>query len=135
MRAQVTALCVIVGEQIWVYEDADEDDGNLYVHHDILLPEFPLCVAWLDCPPSSSGREAGNLAAVGSMGPGIEIWNLNITDAVEPLAVLGGPLLPTEDQAVAQAEAAASQKKKKVKKKHKKQVWMSFMQGGCWPQR
>lgn len=23
------------------------DDGNLYTHHDITLPEFPLCLAWL----------------------------------------------------------------------------------------
>ena len=27
------------------------EDGNLYVHHDISLPDFPICLAWLDCPP------------------------------------------------------------------------------------
>ena len=27
------------------------DDGTMFVHHDITLPEFPLCLAWLDCPP------------------------------------------------------------------------------------
>ena len=37
--------------QVWVYEEADEVGGpsNLYVHHDILLPAFPLSVAWTDC--------------------------------------------------------------------------------------
>jgi len=37
--------------QVWVYEEADEVGGpsNLYVHHDILLPAFPLAVAWTDC--------------------------------------------------------------------------------------
>ena len=27
------------------------EDGDLYTHHDIALPDFPLCLAWLDCPP------------------------------------------------------------------------------------
>ena len=27
------------------------NDGALFVHHDINLPEFPLCLAWMDCPP------------------------------------------------------------------------------------
>ena len=27
------------------------EEGNLFVHHDISLPDFPLCLAWLDCPP------------------------------------------------------------------------------------
>ena len=27
------------------------NDGTLFVHHDINLPEFPLCLAWMDCPP------------------------------------------------------------------------------------
>lgn len=102
--------------EVWVYEDADEDDGNLYVHHDILLPEFPLCLAWLDCPPSSSGRETGNLAAVGSMSPGIEIWNLNIADAVEPLASLGGlAASPAADASPKLPEDATKQKKAKRK--------------------
>ncbi|QRW18186.1 WD40 repeat protein [Rhizoctonia solani] len=36
---------------IYIYNDNDE---NLYVHHDILLPSFPLCLEWLDFPPTSS---------------------------------------------------------------------------------
>jgi periodic tryptophan protein 1 len=49
-----------------VYEEpaAEGDDGNLYVHHDVMLPAFPLAVAWLDCDPASR-RQRANLAAVG----------------------------------------------------------------------
>lgn len=43
------------------------DDGDLYTHHDIALPDFPLCLAWLDCPPylsegqqQSTGNYMGN---------------------------------------------------------------------------
>lgn len=47
-----------------MYEDAGDDGApNLYVHHDIILPAFPLSVAWLDCNPASSSQIA-NLAAV-----------------------------------------------------------------------
>ncbi|KAK9811052.1 hypothetical protein WJX73_009420 [Symbiochloris irregularis] len=106
--------------EAWVYEDADEDNGNLYVHHDILLPEFPLCLTWLDCPPSSSGRVSGNLAAVGSMGPGIEIWNLNVVDTVEPLACLGGPETSAAGEAAGDGSAEDGQKTTKKKKKKRK---------------
>lgn len=30
----------------------------MYVHHDIILPAFPLCTAWLDCSPK--GDDKGN---------------------------------------------------------------------------
>ncbi|MCI05905.1 putative WD repeat-containing protein C17D11.16, partial [Trifolium medium] len=32
----------------------------------------------------------GNFLAVGSMGPSIEIWDLDVIDEVEPCVVLGG---------------------------------------------
>ena len=39
--------------QVWVYEEADErGPANLYVHHSVMLPAFPLSVAWMDCDPS-----------------------------------------------------------------------------------
>ena len=101
--------------QVWVYEDDEEDDdgrepgANLYVHHDIMLPAFPLCLAWLDYTPS--GQEHGNLVAVGSMEPGIELWALDVVDAVEPLATLGGRL-PVASEAAEDEET--TRKKKKV---------------------
>lgn len=52
-----------------MYNEGEEDGGeaNLYVHHDILLPSFPLAVTWMDCGgPASAGGAAGNFAAVGT---------------------------------------------------------------------
>src|SRR5882757_8017777 len=37
--------------EIYVYDESQE---NLYVHHDLMLPNFPLCLEWLDFPPTSS---------------------------------------------------------------------------------
>lgn len=57
------------------------------MHHDIPLPSFPLCLA--------HGRVGGtgtlgNFCAVGTFSPGIEIWNLDVLNALEPSCVLGG---------------------------------------------
>lgn len=68
-------------------------DGSLYTHHDILLPDFPLCLAWLDCPPFTADgaqQTVGNYIAVGTFSPAIELWNLDVLDPIEPSAVLGG---------------------------------------------
>ena len=102
---------------MWVYEEADEAGGpsNLYVHHDILLPAFPLAVAWLDCNPGD-GPEAGNYAAVGTMSPGVEIWDLDVADSVEPLASLGGEIGGETISAVAGDEAVSKKGKKKKSK-------------------
>ena len=71
--------------EAFVYE---EPQDNLYPHHDIPLPVFPLCVEWLNFRPSGGGR--GNFAAVGTFAPYIELWDLDILDALEPIAILGG---------------------------------------------
>ena len=102
-----------------MYEEADEVGGpsNLYVHHDILLPAFPLSLAWLDCGPS--GRtQSGNLAAVGTMNPGIEIWDLDVIDTVEPVATLGGEL--QQGGAPENGKEQNSKQKKREKKASKK---------------
>ena len=59
----------------------------MFVHHDIPLPAFPLCMSHGDIGPTGS---AGNFCAVGTFGPGIEIWNLDVLNALEPSCVLGG---------------------------------------------
>ena len=103
-----------------MYEEADEVGGppNLYVHHDILLPAFPLSVAWLDCNPQGY-VEPGNYAAVGTMSPGIEIWDLDVVDSVEPLASLGGSIDGATPLASEAAEGKAISKKVKGKKEKK----------------
>ncbi|KAK4408069.1 putative WD repeat-containing protein C17D11.16 [Sesamum angolense] len=73
-----------------------DGDSNMYVHHDIVIPAFPLCTAWLDCPLKGGERgdislSIGNFIAVGSMEPAIEIWILILyMDEVQPSATLGG---------------------------------------------
>ena len=102
--------------EVLVYED---DNDNLYVHHDIMLPAVPLCVEWLDMPvgEETGKREMGNFVAVGTMGPEIEVWDLDVVDSMYPNAILGQE--PSEE-AQAQSNGDSSQKKKNKKKKKPK---------------
>lgn len=70
--------------EVHVYE---EKTGNLFVHHDIHLPSYPLS---LSHGTINSDGEAGNFIAVGSFDLGIEVWNLDVLDALEPVCILGG---------------------------------------------
>lgn len=71
----------------------DNNTGGLYVHHDIPLPAFPLCLAHGQvCGPTT-----GNFCAVGTFSPGIEIWNLDVLNALEPSCTLGGEDTSTVD--------------------------------------
>ncbi|KAJ1383894.1 WD40/YVTN repeat-like-containing domain superfamily [Sesbania bispinosa] len=90
--------------EVWILEDANSSEMNMYIHHDIIIPAFPLCTAWLDCP--LKGGERGNFLAVGSMEPSIEIWDLDVIDEVQPCVVLGG-----------KAEKKKKGKKKSIKYK------------------
>ncbi|KAF9267928.1 transducin family protein/WD-40 repeat family protein [Marasmius fiardii PR-910] len=83
--------------EIYVYEESEE---NLYVHHDLMLPNFPLCLEWLDFPPASTSSSPsndptnsgfGNYIAVGTFDPEIEIWSLDVVEAMYPNTVLGRP--------------------------------------------
>ncbi len=118
---------------MWLYEEV-EGEVNGYVHHDILLPAFPLALAWMDVDPSGV-RERANMVAVASMEPGIEIWDLDVLNAVEPACTLGGYEAPStsapaaaaeddaEDEQMDEAAAKAKRlaKKKAAKKKKAKQ--------------
>ena len=185
-------------QQLWVYEEPDErGPANLFVHHTLLLPAFPLCLAWLDCDPLAQvrtlgtlcaphgcmarggareglwvvhlpcppnhccsrspapssphlpacprarpppapqpvllQRARGNFAAVGSFEPGIEIWDMDVLDAVEPIATLGGADYAAARTAAAGAAAApggSEQRKKKKKKKAKASVCLCVCVGG-----
>lgn len=74
--------------EVYVYEPEEE---NLYVHHDIMLPAFPLCLEWLDFRLGrNAGKEGGgNYVAVGTFDPEIEIWDLDVIDSMYPDAILG----------------------------------------------
>jgi periodic tryptophan protein 1 len=81
--------------EIYVYEEQaiGESGGiedNLYVHHDLMLPFFPLCLEWIDFPFEDKNGEKGNFVAVGSFEKQIEIWNLDVLDLVYPTVTLNG---------------------------------------------
>ncbi|CAK8994565.1 unnamed protein product [Durusdinium trenchii] len=69
--------------ELYVFE---EEEVNMYVHHDISLGAYPLCVEWM--ARSSAGVE-GCFAAVGSIDHSIQLWNLEEPDPLEPVQVLG----------------------------------------------
>lgn len=84
-------------------------EPSLYVHHDIMLPAFPLCVEWINYRPGQTvvdqgSLNIGNFAAIGTFDPQIEIWNLDCVDKAFPDLILG------------QNSLDSKQKKKKKKK-------------------
>ncbi|KAF9448666.1 WD40 repeat-like protein [Macrolepiota fuliginosa MF-IS2] len=110
--------------EIYVYDESQE---NLYVHHDLMLPNFPLCLEWLDFPPTTSSSSAtpictnpakpgfGNFIAVGTLDPEIEIWSLDLVEAMYPTSILGRP-----DETKAHVPTPlGTGKKKRKKQKHR----------------
>jgi len=76
--------------EVYVY---DEENGSLFVHHDIPLPTFPLCTSWIGCGKEIFGPQvttnSKNYIAVGSFKPLIEIWNLDVIDVLQATVTLG----------------------------------------------
>jgi len=64
----------------------DEDEANMYVHHDVMLNAYPLCVEWLS---SAGGASEGSFGAVGLIDHSIQIWDLEEMEPMEPAKVLG----------------------------------------------
>lgn len=72
--------------EVYVYNEAED---SLYVHHDILLESFPLCLEWLSFDPALNGK-SGNYVALGTMENDIQIWDLDIVNTIEPAYILAG---------------------------------------------
>ena len=81
--------------EVYIY---DHKTSDLYVHHEIILSSYPLCMEWLH---TFHGQKS-NLVVVGTFLPEIEIWDLNKEDC-EPLYTLGS----------IEAETQGKKKKKK----------------------
>ncbi|KAJ9435051.1 putative WD repeat-containing protein C17D11.16 [Diplonema papillatum] len=82
--------------EVYVYDDEHE---NVYLHHDIMLPAIPLCVAWASSGRKKDGTavEGGSFAAVTTFLPFIEVWDLDIIDAPDPAITLGGCKRPSDN--------------------------------------
>eukprot|EP00467_Chlorarachnion_reptans_P012758 CAMPEP_0114511502 /NCGR_PEP_ID=MMETSP0109-20121206/14433_1 /TAXON_ID=29199 /ORGANISM="Chlorarachnion reptans, Strain CCCM449" /LENGTH=410 /DNA_ID=CAMNT_0001691037 /DNA_START=42 /DNA_END=1274 /DNA_ORIENTATION=- len=111
-----TDFVLIAGHTEQEYSSAevhifDKDRSAVYVHHDIVLPSFPLCMSYYSNGDAKS-EERRNYLAVGTFEPAIEIWDLDVVDAIEPVAALGGREEPKPVQ--------FSKKKKGKKRKSKK---------------
>ncbi|KAJ2617073.1 rRNA-processing protein [Coemansia sp. RSA 1365] len=74
--------------EVCVYEG---ESDNLFVHHDFMLPAFPLAVEWLDYRVGKKAEQpgGGNYVAVATFEPRIELWDLDTLDAMYPDLVLG----------------------------------------------
>lgn len=91
--------------EVYIYE---HDKGNMYVHHEVILGAYPLCLEWI---PAWQGSKA-NLMAVGTFLPEIEIWNLD-SEGCDPLTILGSVDL-SEQAKQSSASVAKKYKKKDV---------------------
>lgn len=113
---------------VYIYDDkADEgesEQSSLYIHHDIMLPSFPLCIEWINYRVGKGKDESnpdapGNFAAVGTFDPEIEIWNIDAVDSPLPDLILGQK--PGDEKTV-MTESEKSMKKKQRKKAIKKKI-------------
>ncbi len=86
---------------VYVY---NENDGDMYIHHDLVLNSPPLCVEWLN----ASGSGYSNMCAIGGMKPVIEIWDLDIMNCVEPIFKLGRSKKKTSDKNFGHIDAVLS---------------------------
>ncbi|EGV62409.1 rRNA-processing protein [Yamadazyma tenuis] len=90
-------------------------ESSLYVHHDLMLPAFPLTVEWINYRPGSDSEDnIGNFAAIGTFDPQIEVWNLDCVDKAFPDLILGEP----EPASVPTVKKSKNKKKKKSKSQH-----------------
>lgn len=61
---------------------------EFFLLNDTYLPSYPVAVEWMDFNPKNLNTPA-HLAAVGYMEPEIQVWDLNVSDCLEPLFSLG----------------------------------------------
>ncbi|KRX24261.1 Periodic tryptophan protein 1 -like protein [Trichinella nelsoni] len=70
--------------EVHVYNEAED---SFYPHHHYMLEEAPLCIEHVIF--NKDTRDKGNFCAVGTMDSAIELWNLDVVEAIEPVAIFG----------------------------------------------
>jgi len=69
-----------------------------------------LSLAWMDYHPHEDSHK-GNLVAIGTFETGIDIWDLDTIDVIEPVTTLGGEVDKSKDKSTS---ALSKSKKKKA---------------------
>ena len=69
--------------EVHVYNKEDN-----YVHHDVYLPAFPMCIESIHF--NSKEQTNCNYAAIGDMSKDIGIWDIDVVNELEPLVRLKG---------------------------------------------
>lgn len=69
---------------ISVYNQQDD----IYVHHEVYLPAYPLCFEYLDFSSDSDSKV--NFLAIGDMEKDINVWDLDTVDVLDPIFTLTG---------------------------------------------
>jgi WD40 repeat protein len=64
----------------------DSQEESFFVHHEMMIPSFPLSIRWLDCEPLTLG--GGSFGAISTFEKHIEIWNMNLAEPLHPNAAL-----------------------------------------------
>lgn len=91
-RIKPTDNLVLVGHvetdasvlEVQVYSEVEDH----YVHHDIILPAYPICFEWLNY--SANCEESVNYIAIGDMTKEISIWDIDTVNTLEPVYKLIG---------------------------------------------
>ena len=114
-----------VAQDDWFCVDVnvvEAGESTPYVHHDYVIPSFPLDMEWIGFGVGTADQEEASadgppsFLAVATFDVGVEVWNVDVIDAVEPAYQLGGQIDLEEEALVAElgdgtvdeAEAAAA---------------------------
>lgn len=70
--------------QVYLYSI---EDGSFYVHHDVIIGDYPLCSEWISL--GSFNENNNNIVAIGSFNGEINLWNLDYIESIDPILTLG----------------------------------------------